>query len=288
MTEPLVSVVIPCFNAHHHLARALDSVRAQTFHDHEIIVVDDGSSDRETITFLDALSDDVRVIRQSNKGLPGARNTGFREARGIYVVPLDCDDWIEPEFISKALEALQSEPDAAFAFTHICLEHEASGVLRKNYNFFEQLFLNQLPYCLVVPKKVWEEVGGYDETMRHGCEDWEFSVRLGAWGKFGVVVPEPLFHYRVSAAGMFQSLSAALVGQLWGDIQQRNRSLYRLPALIGTWWRWRKYPSTYPLVLYFGWLALYKLLPVSLFNALFQGIVGFSHSRRTTALDAAK
>ena len=280
MAEPTVSVVLPCFNAHEHLQQAIDSVRAQTYSDVEIIVVDDGSNESDTIVFLDNLGDDIRLIRQRNLGLPGARNTGFREARGRYVLPLDCDDWLDPEFVSKAKRALTSEPGAAFAFSYIRLEDEASGVLEKNYNFFEQLFLNQLPYCALISKDIWEEVGGYDMTMRRGYEDWEFSIRLGNRGKLGVVVREPLFHYRVRTTGMLQSQSSRLHGQLWSAIQQRNRPAYRLSTLIRTWRRWRGRPSTYPLALYFGWMTLHKVLPKVLFAALFRQLLLRSHSRR--------
>ena len=282
-TAPTVSVVLPCFNAHEHLKQSIDSVSIQTYRDLEIIVVDDGSDNPDTIAFLDAMGDDVRLVRQRNLGLSGARNTGFREARGKYVLPLDCDDWIEPEFISKVVRALESEPRAAFAFSHIRLEDKASGVLEKNYNFFEQLFFNQLPYCILIAKDTWEEVGGYDMTMRHGYEDWEFNIRLGGRGKFGVVVPKPLFHYRVREAGMLRNLSSQQHGQLWGDIQQRNSPVYRLSALVRKWRHWRTHPSTYPLCLYFGWMALYRTLPKILFAALFRKVLSHSHSRRVAA-----
>ena len=277
---PRVSVIVPCHNTHRYLGQTLDSIRTQTTDDLEIIVVDDGSTDPETIAYLNALDDDVRVVRQRNRGLAGARNTGFREARGTYVVPLDCDDWIDTSFIERTLAAIERNSEASFAVCHINLEDEASGVLRKHYNFFEQLFLNQLPYCVLIPKAVWEEVGGYDQTLRRGYEDWEFSIRLGARGKFGVVVPEPLFHYRVREAGMLKSVSSNLHGQLWGEIQQRNSSQYGVVSLVRTWRRWRNRPSTYPLVLYFGWWALYKLLPKVLFSAVFRRILPFSQSQR--------
>lgn len=280
---PEVSVVLPCFNAAEHLPRALMSLRAQTLDDIEIIIVDDGSTDPETIAYLDALPDDVRLLRQANRGLSGARNAGFAAARGTYVTPLDCDDWLEPEFLERTLAVLKASPGAGFACTHLALEGDASGVLRKNYNFFEQLFLNQMPYCVMISKDVWEDTGGYDTTMRHGYEDWEFSVRLGGRGKFGVVAPEPLFHYRVREAGMLKSLSNTMHGQLWSEIQQRNSALYRLPALVTTWWRWRGRPSSYPLTLYFGWLAIHWILPKFLFSALFRRILPFSKSQRLGA-----
>ena len=87
-----VSVVLPCYNSHRYLQKTLDSLRAQTFRDFEMILVDDGSDDPDTLAFIDSLADDVRVLRQPNTGLPAARNTGILHAKGEYVLPLDCDD----------------------------------------------------------------------------------------------------------------------------------------------------------------------------------------------------
>jgi hypothetical protein len=246
----------------------------------EIIIVDDGSTDPATIAYLHGLPDDIRIIRQENQGLPSARNAGFTAARGEFVAPLDCDDWLEPDFLEKTLATLKANPEAGFAFAHLALEGDASGTLAKNYNFFEQLFLNQLPYCLMMRKHVWQAAGGYDATMRHGYEDWEFNIRLGGAGLFGVVVPEPLFHYRVREDGMLRSLSSGRHGELWGEIQQRNRAHYSLAALVRSWWRWRGSPSSYPLPLYFAWLAIHRILPAAAFSALFRRMLRFSHSRR--------
>ncbi|MFZ0693430.1 MAG: glycosyltransferase family A protein, partial [Alphaproteobacteria bacterium] len=222
MPNPTVSVILPCYNAHRYLTRALDSVRAQTFRDFEIIVIDDGSTDPGTVAYLNQLPSDIRLVRQENRGLPGARNTGFHEARGKYVLPLDCDDWLEPTFIEKTLVALEAAPERAFAFAQMVLEGDAVGQLVKHYNFFEQLFLNQLPYCLLVRKSAWAAVGGYDESMREGYEDWELNIRMGGHGWFGAAVPEPLFHYHVSRSGMLLSMSSGLHGRLWTTIQRRN------------------------------------------------------------------
>jgi hypothetical protein len=119
--------------------------------------------------------------------------------------------------------------------------------------------------------------------MTQGYEDWEFNIRIGGEGLFGVVVPEPLFHYRVREDGMLRSLSSGLHGRLWSDIQSRNHALYRLPALVRTWWRWRKRPSSYPLALYFAWMAVHRLLPKAVFAALFRSLLPLSQSRRMGA-----
>jgi len=280
-SAPEISVVLPCYNSHLHLQQTLDSLRAQTFRDFEIVLVDDGSDDPDTIAYLDALPDDVRMIRQINLGLPGARNTAFRNARGVYVLPLDCDDWLEPDYLESALDTLKASPERTVVYSHLNVFGDVSGVLRKNYNFFEQLFLNQLPYCLLMAKSAWQEVGGYDETMRQGYEDWEFNIRLGIHGYFGVAMDKPLFHYRVSQAGMLKSVSRSKHGRLWNSIQKKNPLAYSMVNLVKTWWIWRKKPSTYPLALYFGWIFLHWLLPNAMFAKLFQILLPYSHSART-------
>lgn len=279
-TAPKISVILPCYNSHLYLQETLDSLRAQTFTDFEIVLVDDGSDDPDTIAYLDAMADDVHMIRQINMGLPAARNTAFRHTRGQYILPLDCDDWLEPNYLQCAYDTIAKSPEHTVVFSHLKVFGDVSGVLLKNYNFFEQLFLNQLPYCLLMPKSAWHDLGGYDESMRQGYEDWEFNIRLGRHGYFGVPMDAPLFHYRVSQSGMLKSISRHKHGGLWRTIQKKNPKAYSLRTLIKTWWTWRNKPSTYPLPLYFGWILLHWILPNALFVKVFQSLLPFSHSAR--------
>lgn len=283
VNSPKVSVVLPCYNSHRYLQKALDSLRAQTFRDFETILVDDGSDDPNTLAFIDTLADDVRVLRQPNAGLPAARNTGILHAKGEYVLPLDCDDWLDPTFLEKSYERIKGLPEGQFVFCHMELQGSMSGQLGKSYNFFEQLFLNQLPYCLLMPRKVWKEFGGYDETMRHGYEDWEFNIRLGNNRIHGVAIAEPLFNYRVSDTGMLKSVSRKRHGLLWRDIQRRNQTAYGWRSLIRLYRSWRGMPSTYPLLLYFLWFTLFKMMPMVVFNNIFFSLMRFSHSARVSA-----
>lgn len=278
----MVSVVIPCYNSGATIGQTVASVQTQTWPRVEIVVVDDGSTDPATIAVLDALTG-IRLVRQQNAGLPAARNAGFAAATGDFFLPLDADDWLEADAIEELLSALKENPGAAFAYSHLKLEGEASGLLVKSYNFFEQLFLNQMPYCLLLPRSVVNAVGGYDESMRKGYEDWEFNIRLGARGFFGHVVPRPLFHYRVSSGGMLISQSNRLHGALWGQIQQKHSDLYRMNRLISLWRDWSSRPSTYPLSVYFAWIAVHRFLPETWFSALFRWLRRHSHSRRVTS-----
>lgn len=281
MSAPVVTVVIPCFNTHQLMGEAIASVRAQTFPDIELVVVDDGSTDPATLSYLATLPPDIRVVRQENRGLPAARNTGMRLARGRFVMPLDCDDRLEPEMIAACVEAVE-RTGAAYAYAATRVVGEAAGVTAKSFNFFEQLATNQLPYCLLMRRDVWEQVGGYDESMRLGYEDWELNIRLGAAGHYGVQVPQPLFIYRLSSTGMLGSVSKVRHAMLWREIQRRHRSLYRLPSLWQLFRRWRNRPSTHSLWLVWALLLLHRLLPGAAFSAMFIHLHRSAGGRRRT------
>ena len=279
MSVASVSVVLPCYNAHRHLGEALDSVRRQTVPPLEIIVINDGSTDPETIACLAALPADVRVVHQENRGLAGARNSGFRVAHGDWVLPLDCDDLLAPTMVERCLAAASASA-ASYAHAQIEVFGDESGVVRKRFNFFEQLATNQLPYCLLLKRAVWLDAGGYDETMRHGYEDWELNIRLGALGHFGAQVNEPLFRYRVSRSGMLKSVSQRRHAEIWTHIQRRHPALYSLAGLGRTWKQWRGRPSTHPLILVWCLVLLHRLLPDRAFNAIFFRLHGIGKSAR--------
>lgn len=279
---PRVSIVIPCWNAGKHLAGLLDSLRSQTFQDFETILVDDGSSDPETLDAVAALPPDITVVRQENMGLPAARNTGLRVARGEYVFPLDCDDRIEPAFLAKGVALLDARPDIDFMFTDMTLVGARSGTLERSFNRFDQLFLNQLPYALLMRRGAWQSVGGYDETMRAGYEDWDFNLRLIQTGSTGQRLAEPLFVYRVAEGGMLLAKSARRHGELWAVIRAKHRQAYRVDALVGLS-RSEGRGKISPLIAGVL-LGAATLLPNRIFGALYQTLL----ARRARANSAAR
>src|SRR5690348_15397740 len=110
-----ISVVIPCFNYGRYLAEAVDSVLAQTAPAHEIVIVDDGSTDPETHAVLERFQRPrTRLVRQPNGGHPAAANRGLAETTGELLCFLDADDALEPTYFEKALAAFAREPDLAF------------------------------------------------------------------------------------------------------------------------------------------------------------------------------
>lgn len=286
MTTPAVSVVIPCFNGGRFLDNLLAGLAAQTFRDFEIVIVDDGSTEQGTRDKLAELERSVRVIRQENRGLPGARNTGFREARGEFVLPLDCDDNTEPTLLAETVAALRNAPESiGFVFTHMRLTGVTEGVLPRHFNQFDQLFHNRLPYCMLIRKSAWMAVGGYDEAMRDGYEDWEFNIRLTTAGFRGLEIAKPLFVYRVASEGMLLSKSARMHATLWRQIREKYPDLYSLRGLR------KAFRESYPgggigtLILVAPVFGLTRTLPDAIVNQLlFYFLRVKRHLRRVLAL----
>ena len=108
---PKVSVIIPLYNKARYVGRALDSVFAQTYHDYEIIVIDDGSTDNGVEIVRQYGDNRLRLIRQANAGPGAARNSGIRESGAELLAFLDADDEWMPEFLQTSLAALQSNPE---------------------------------------------------------------------------------------------------------------------------------------------------------------------------------
>ena len=268
MTTPAVSVIVPCHNDGRFLDGLIDNLAVQTFRDFEVIIVNDGSTDPETLRILDTLRARVRVIDQENRYLPGARNRGFKEAGTEFVLPLDCDDRIEPTFLAESLAVLRAAPaDVGFAFTYMRLVGALNGIQLSRFDPFDQLFMNRLPYCLLLRKSAWAKIGGYDETMRDGGEDWEFNLRLARANYRGVAIAQPLFVYTVRADGMLLSKSARMQGAIWNQIRARNSDCYSLPELLR---RWREGRRSWLSALRAAiMLVSIKLLPERWFSALY-------------------
>lgn len=256
----LISIIIPCFNSGKTIKRTIKSIDNQTWDNKEIIIVNDGSNDKYTLNVLQELKK-VKVINQKNMGLPSARNNGVKNSIGNYLLFLDADDWIEPNALEYMLKNLLDTKNPAFIFSDIKLEGEANKIVRKKYNFFEQLFLNQLPYCILISREDFFRIGGYDEQMKSGYEDWEFNIRLGKNNIYGRRLELPLFHYSVNKSGMLISKSSKYHLKIWKYIKEKNKDLYTFKELVKLWLMWRKSPSNYPLLIYIFWLFLVNNFP---------------------------
>ena len=286
MTE--VSVIIPCYNAGNLVLSAIKSVREQTFRNIEIIVVNDGSDDPYTLKVLKRIQSNIKIITQKNKGLSSARNTGIREANGKYILPLDSDDYIDPSFIEKAIETLKKSTECSYVFFNINTFGEKECILDRNYNYFVQLFNNQLPYCIFFKKSLWDKIGGYDEDMKLGYEDWEFNIRLGKYGFHPKKNNGALFNYYVSYHGMLFSKSDKNYISIVRGIRKKHRDIYNISELYRIWKAWRYHPMPFPTILYFFMYIATEFLPGNLYNHIYSRLTFLRQSVRLSRLNRWK
>ena len=204
MTAPRVSVVVTCFNLGAYLDDAVQSVLDQTFQEFDVVIVDDGSTDEVTTTLLARLSrPKTRVLRIENRGLSAARNIGAAATTGEYLCMLDADDLLSLDMLEKSVAALDEDRSVAFVSHWVRTfgdEHRDWTPTRCDLPAL--LDVNTVNGAALVRREAFEAVNGFDETMRDGCEDWDFWISLVERGFQGRILPEVLFHYRRRADSM--------------------------------------------------------------------------------------
>jgi len=230
--NPTVSVVIPCYNYGRYLSEAVESVFRSTYPNIEVIIVNDGSTDFETLEVLNQMEKrSITVIHQPNRGLPAARNAGFDASRGKYVLPLDADDLIAESFLEIGVWLLERNPQISFIYSYVQLFGTENYIwYTPRYNFYELLQHNIIPATALVRKSSWAEVGGYDEEMTGGYEDWEFWIRLGRHGHTGFRVKDTLFFYRRHGPSMLAESNKSRP-KLISYIRRKNRAVYKNPLV---------------------------------------------------------
>jgi glycosyltransferase involved in cell wall biosynthesis len=187
---PRVSVITPCFNHGRLLRECLDSIRAQTYPDVELIVVDDGSTDADTKSFLSELDadDEVQVVRMpANRGPSAARNRGVSRATGRYLLPVDADNLLLPDAIERLVAQLQG------AGEHIGFIYQNCQYFGNREDYFEPSIYNPwlltrqnyIDTCALIDRQVFDLGLGYAEDITFGHEDWDFFLQLAGHGIHG-------------------------------------------------------------------------------------------------------
>ena len=204
-TQVSLSIIIPCFNHGKFIMDAISSVEECQEKVYEIIIVNDGSTDPYTCEVMEQLKKKgYFVVEQENLGLSAARNTRIKLAKGQYILPLDSDNKIRPNYIFKGIEILDKLPEVGVVYGDAEYFGDKSG-LWKVPEFDLRLLLlgNYIDACAVFRKSVWEDCGYYDTEMpKIGYEDWNFWLDAAKNGWKFYHIPEVLFDYRVRAGSM--------------------------------------------------------------------------------------
>ena len=196
----LVSVIVPCYNHAAFLKETLHSVLESTYTNIEIVIINDGSIDNSEEIALEYCNQypNLLYISQSNQGPSAARNNGIRSSNGKYILPLEAFDLISKDYIEKSIEVLDHNQQVKLVYCNAEFFGEKKG--KWNLPEFSRNYLareNHIFLTAMYRKSDWERVGGYDELMTWGWEDWEFWIALLKDGGDVVKLPITGFFYRI-------------------------------------------------------------------------------------------
>jgi glycosyltransferase involved in cell wall biosynthesis len=198
-----ISIIITCYNLGEYLEEAIASIKEYSKYEvYEVILVNDGSTNATTNAILDEVvkSDKaITYINQSNLGLAKARNNGIKQAKGKYIIPLDADNKLRPEFIEQTISILDNNPEIDIVHGNAQNFGNLVNIWKsKPFYFPEMLLNNYIDACAGFRKSTWQKLGGYDEKMPvMGFEDWDLWLRMGNAGCRFEYVDELFFDYRV-------------------------------------------------------------------------------------------
>ena len=194
-----VSVIMPCFNDGKYIQESIKSVLNQTYKNIELIIIDDGSTDKETIKILQYINNDnIKLLKTERLGPSGARNKGITEASGEYILPLDADDIIDKTYIEKAVDYMEKNYNVGIVYCEAELFGEKSEKWKlPSYSIEQMLFGNVIFVTALFRKIDWELVGGFDTSFKYGLEDYDFWLSIIELGREVIQIPEILFKYRI-------------------------------------------------------------------------------------------
>jgi glycosyltransferase involved in cell wall biosynthesis len=200
MRLPLISCIVPVFNGERYLAEALDSIFAQTYRPLEIIIADEGSTDR-TAEIVATFADQVRYLKQNNAGPAAARNLGIRVASGEFIAFLDADDLWHPEKLSRQTARFAARPELSYCVAHV-QNFWIPELRQEEKRFCEQRISKPLPgyvtSTLPVRRDFFDAVGPFNAALHH-ADDTDWFLRARERGGGMELLPDVLLYRRLHA-----------------------------------------------------------------------------------------
>ena len=232
MKPPLVSVIIPTYNRADWLTEAIDSVLAQSYPSCELIIVDDGSTDR-TRELIAGYKQPLHYLYQPNQGVSSARNLGIRSATGQYIALLDSDDLWLPQKVEQQVAIMEQCPELQLCHTEEIWIRRGVRVnpKKKHQKYGGYIFPYCLPLCVISPssamirRSLFDEIGYFDETLP-ACEDYDLWLRITKTYPV-YFIDTPLI---VKRGGHEDQLSR----KHWGIDRFRIQALEKIAAIQGT------------------------------------------------------
>lgn len=225
----LVSVIIPCYNYGNFLLEAVNSVQNSTYLPIEIIIVDDGSVDntREIAHEIMDKYENVFYIFQENQGPAAARNMGIEKAKGEYVLPLDADDKISPQYIERAVEVLDSSLMTKVVYCDARYFGAKRGRWKlKEFSIKRLAVSNMIFSCSMFRKSDWKAIGGYSNELVGGWEDWEFWISILKDGGLVHKLQFTGFYYRIHRFSRQRSTTTEIERQTVDFFVSKHRDFF--------------------------------------------------------------
>jgi hypothetical protein len=223
-------VIVPYFQLDTVVGETRASVRAQTYPSVELLLVVDGSLREQDGAVIEAAETvGATVVAQVNSGLGAARNLGIEQARGRYVLPLDADDLIAPEYIERCVEVLEREPSLAYVTTWVrYMRPDGTPRGREGWaplgNWAALGDRNNVAgTCTALFRRSLFDAGLRYSTELTSYEDWLLYLELRDAGAIGGVIPERLFDYRVRDDSMMRRVGAGSIGRIGGEVRALRR-----------------------------------------------------------------
>jgi len=212
MKQPLVSIIVTCYNQAHCITNTLESVLAQTYINLECIIVDDGSKDTSAALIKEFIKDDARFtyLFQNNQGVSKARNKGFTIAKGDFINFLDGDDTFLPNKLQEQVQVFQDNPDISICICDHQFYEERQEVYK--YYEFEKLTIKPLeqilykwhngvafpPHAALYKRSIWnKDELPFPEDYNHRCEDWVFNVLVALKDKNYYMLDKVMCNYHL-------------------------------------------------------------------------------------------
>ncbi len=183
-----VSVIMPSYNDAKYLGQAIKSVLAQTYRNFELVIINDGSTDNTEEIVAGFKDKSIKYFRQENQGLAAAHNAGIKQSQGEFIIKLDADDKMTPDFIAGHLHEFEKHPEADLVYCDDCLIDESDKVIRiiKRPEYIDRKLLIRdmfrggypvVPFRTCIRKSVFDKIGFFDENLLIG-EDYDMMRRF--------------------------------------------------------------------------------------------------------------
>ena len=239
MKQPLVSIIVTCYNQAHCIANTLESIVSQTYTNWECVIVDDGSLDDSAEVIKEFIKDDTRFtyLFQNNQGVSRARNKGFALATGSFINFMDGDDTFLPDKLKEQIQVFKDNPEIAVCICDHQFYLEKEGVYK--YFEFEKLTTKPLeqilfkwnngvafpPHAPLYKRSVWEDQEApFPEDYNHRCEDWVFNVLVALKDVNYHMLDKVLCNYHIGAANFTNNTKSLTTAAI-------KASLYLKPKL---------------------------------------------------------